>query len=214
MEIKKINELKSMESFLQINFVKGFEYIDKAGKIINFFNKTPKAISTYGLSIEKTKKEEVRITPFNFWSHFISPDSLGQVSDSFANDAEEVLKMIGVKEITRIGWRNYFMYKFSKDEEIKSALNKFIQKKSLNFNAVAFSYKENGINFNFRIEKLPDEKDDNRELLIDVDSFKNFSDDNPLKLGNEKNILREIREKIQSESFLSMINFILAEKNV
>lgn len=211
MEIKKINELKNAESFLQINFVKGFEYIDKAGKIINIFNKMPKNINTYGLSIEKTKKEEIRITPFNFWSHFIFPDSLGQISDSFANDAEKVLKIIGVEEITRIGWRNYFIYKFNKNEEIKNILNKFIQKDNLNFNAVAFSYKENDVNLNFRIERLMNGKGGSKELLIDVDLFKNFNNDNLLKLDCKKKILREIREKIQSDSFLNIINFILSE---
>jgi len=214
MEIKKINELDNTESFIQINFVKGFEYIDKAGKITNFFNTVPKNMNMYGMAIEKSKKEEVRITPYNFWSHFILPDSLGQISDSFVNDAEGVLKIIKVEEITRIGWRNYFIYKLNKDKEIENALNKFIQKENLNFNSISFSCKENGINFNFRVEKLADKEDGNRGILIDVDSFKDFTEDNLLMFNKEKDTLKEIREKIQSKSFLDVINFILAENDV
>lgn len=214
MEIKKINELKNVESFLQINFEKGFKFLDKTGEIINIFNKVPLYENTGALLIKKTEREEIRINHFYCWSHFLLPDSLGQISDNFTNDVEKILKIIEIKEISRIGWRNYFIYAFDKTEKSKNVLNKFTQKNNLNFNAVAFSYKENEINFNFRIEKLTNPNNGNDELLIDVDLFKNFNKDKLLQLSGQKNILREIREKIQSDSFLDMINFILTEKNV
>lgn len=213
MEIKKINELKNINSFLQVDFTKGFEYIDKAGKIINIFGKIPKYINPDALLIDKTEKEEIKVTPFSFWSHFISPDSLGQAADAFANDSDRILKIIGIEKITRIGWRNHFIYRFCESKKRGDILNKFIRKDNLKFNSVGFSYKEKDLDFNFRVEKLLNKEEDNEKLLIDVDLFKKFSEDNLLQLNEQKNILREMREKIQSDSFLSIINFILTEKD-
>ena len=35
--ISKINKLKKIEGFIQLNYTKGFKYIDKAGEFFNCF---------------------------------------------------------------------------------------------------------------------------------------------------------------------------------
>ena len=37
--IQKLNTLKNPESFMQINTIKGFKYVDRAGEIVNAYHK-------------------------------------------------------------------------------------------------------------------------------------------------------------------------------
>ena len=37
--IQKLNKLKNPESFFQINTIKGFKYVDRAGEIVNAYHK-------------------------------------------------------------------------------------------------------------------------------------------------------------------------------
>ncbi len=37
--IKKLNKLNNLESFIQIDTIKGFKYIDRAGEIVNTYYK-------------------------------------------------------------------------------------------------------------------------------------------------------------------------------
>ncbi|MDP2933714.1 MAG: hypothetical protein Q8N81_06325, partial [bacterium] len=57
--IAKLNKLNNPESFIQINTIKGFKYVDKAGEIVNAYHKknaAPQfAMGLNGLVIEQPK---------------------------------------------------------------------------------------------------------------------------------------------------------------
>jgi hypothetical protein len=67
--VQKLNKLKNPESFIQVNTIKGYKYVDRAGEIVNFYyknNSAPKFImGLNGLSIEEPKEkiDELKITP-------------------------------------------------------------------------------------------------------------------------------------------------------
>ena len=80
-QLNKINKLKSIESFVQVNFVKGYKYVDRAGELVNFFyiDDAPKfAMNLRGLTIytPNQKIEEIKVSSESFWVHFIEPESL------------------------------------------------------------------------------------------------------------------------------------------
>ncbi len=75
-KIQKISKLKRSESFIQINTVKGFKYIDRAGEIVNLYHKKnvppPFNMGLNGLVIDQPKDKiaELKVTPQMIWMKF------------------------------------------------------------------------------------------------------------------------------------------------
>lgn len=215
--IQKINKLICAESFLQVNLVKGFKYVDKAGEIVNEFhsgNKEPQfAMILKELVINKSDREEIKISPKVFWSRYISPDSIDQFLELFVKDAEKIFKILEVNQISRIGWRNHFVYEFTQEDgEKERALifSKFLKKEKLNLEVIELSYKIESVNFYFRISKISkNDKNSTPALLFDVDCFKEFNEN--LKIEETRSELKKIEKKIRSDDFLGIINFVLNE---
>jgi len=71
--IQKLNKLKNPESFIQINTIKGFKYVDRAGEIVNAYHKNNSApqfqMGLNGLVIEqpKDKIDELKINAQVIW---------------------------------------------------------------------------------------------------------------------------------------------------
>ena len=125
MKLTKLNDLDFITSFLQVNTVNGYKYIDKAGEIANLYSsvgKKPEIISIGITGIEILNPtqniDQIRITSSSVWAQFVSPKSLQFASDNFNNQVKTILGIIDVKEISRIGWRNQFIYEF-KDGEVE-----------------------------------------------------------------------------------------------
>ena len=213
--IRKINQLKTLESFIQINFFKGFEYIDKAGKLINKFYKDdlpPQfSVGLDGLVILKPNDitEELKISADGYWSHYTKPSSLDQVATFYSKYYDDVVNTLGVEKITRIGWRNYFVYEYQKSEERENALKKLNLGSELKIEACVFSLKTNEITSNIIIRRAV--RNDSKKtpaILLDIDSFIVFKSPHPVKEGHKS--LKEIRIMIQSDDFLKQINLILS----
>ena len=72
--IQKLNKLKNPESFLQINTIKGFKYVDRAGEIVNAYHKNnlpPQFLmGQNGLVIgqPKDKIDELKVTAQIIWA--------------------------------------------------------------------------------------------------------------------------------------------------
>lgn len=214
--IKKINDLTNSESFLQIDFIKGFKYIDKAGEIINEFhtdNNPPKfSMNLNGLVMLEptTELAEIKISSDIFWAHFIEPNSLEMISDVFNERCEKVLKILEIKQIKRFGWRNYFVHEFNTEQSREKTFKKFTLNEFLKLEQAFFTYTEKKIVYNIRIKKIA-KKDKNKTpaILFDIDSFKIY--DTPLeqsKIGAE---LVNIKSEIRSEKLLDAINAILSD---
>lgn len=215
--IHKITQLTNIETFVQINFIRGYKYIDKAGEIVNLFYSSKDEQPNFQmdrnfLSIQKPAKpnEEIRISVRDFWGHFLSPDSLDKVATEFEKNAANVLKIVEVDNLKRIGWRNYFVYELNKKEVKQTKFASMLDNENLNLTGLEFSTELHGFNLNFRTKKVI--KNDSRKtpsILIDVDCFKEY--DNDIKLEKLKLILNEARTTLQSKEFLEIINQLISK---
>jgi hypothetical protein len=213
-KIRKLNELNNIESFIQINLFKGFTYVDKAGELVNAFykNTTPPQFSMNldGLIIVKPDDitEEIKISPIGYWAHYINPSSLDQISTMYLKPYENITKILDVGKITRVGWRNYFVYDYQNLAQREKALDKFSLKTELKIEVSVFTFQLNDISSTITIRKASkNDKKNTPSLLLDIDSFKNFVEPIPEKHGAKE--LVEIRKMLQSEEFIEKINWIL-----
>src|SRR5438094_489759 len=113
--LTKINQLRNIESFIQVNLFKGYTFIDKAGEIINHFyrDKVPPIvpqISPNGMVIIKPDNitEELKVAPDAFWARYLNPNSLDQIASSYSKNLIDIVSILKVDEVPRVGWRNYF----------------------------------------------------------------------------------------------------------
>jgi hypothetical protein len=212
--IAKIQKLNNVESFLQINFIKGYKYIDRAGEIVNYFykdNKEPKFVMNLsGLDIinPDEKIESIKISSKSFWAHFLQPDSLEQMDSFFGIKAKDIVKILDVEDMSRIGWRCYFVYEFETEEERKDVLKKFVPVINTEFEDITLTSLCKGVNLIINLRKV--KKNDGLilpALLLDIDFYQKY--DQSLSIDQIVPKLTEFKEVIRSEEFLVLINEIL-----
>ncbi len=177
--IQKLNNLKNPESILQIDTIKGFKYIDKAGEIVNHYhvnNSIPRfRMGLDGLIIDnpREKIDVLKVTSNLIWTKFSEVDSLDMVIDLFVKEIEQILPVLNVQNIRRIGWRNYFVHEF-KDQEAQdkyfSSLSK-IKDGKLAFVRSEIQWGED-VKANLRIQKvIKNDKEKTPGVLFDLDMF-------------------------------------------
>lgn len=211
--IKKLNNLKSSESFIQVNTIKGYKYVDKAGEIVNAYYKddAPPAFNmTIGeLRINKpsNKIEELKVSSQMVWMRCLIVDSLDMVATTFTQESKKIFKILDIEKVSRIGWRNYFIYECA----IKADQDKIFEKLTTIKTA-----KLNSINFEINLEKnfkvilgmLPVTKTDNNTsaVLFDVD----ISHNGEVDTKEVPKLLKEFREYLTADSgFIGTVNNIL-----
>ena len=222
--LSKINQRVKAEGFIQVHFIKGYKYIDRAGELVNFFhgeNKTPPSfsMSMSGLTIRKPRENvaEIKVSSTDFWAHFIAPDSLEVMEDFFRPNADAITKTLEIADVQRVGWRIFFVHEFGAKEERDAALKKFVPLENLEFGEVYFVSKIGDVSLNIRIrnvvktEEDDDEQDEGNSvpgILIDVDFYKKFDEALPsAKLLVE---LESLKSAAKSADFLKLVNDILA----
>ncbi|MDE0243369.1 MAG: hypothetical protein OYG31_01505 [Candidatus Kaiserbacteria bacterium] len=128
--IKKLGNLNHTESFLQVNTVQGFKYIDKAGEIINRYSDNPSFVPLHidvnGLMIKKpmVKVEDLKVDSYSVWMKFIEIDSLDMMANIFTKETREILNILSIEKINRIGWRNNFVYELRGSSDLKKYMDK------------------------------------------------------------------------------------------
>lgn len=127
----KIGQLKHLESFFQVNTIKGFKYLDRAGEIVNNYhsddNKPPTfEMNLSGLVIKKplNKISELKVTPNVIWLKFDNPSTLESIIHIFEKEFDYLITTLEIEVVERVGWRNYFTYEF----ESKAKQNSFFKK--------------------------------------------------------------------------------------
>lgn len=209
--IQKLNKLNNPESFIQINTVKGFKYIDRAGEIVNLYHKkdVPPQFSMGldGLIIKEPidKVNELKITSETFWMKFLEIDSLDMISSIFTKEAEKNLKILEVEKGNRIGWRNYFIYEFKSEEEQKNYLKKFIIIEKTKPSLVRLEINtEKEFNANLVIQPVvKNDSEKTKGILFDIDLFKHGD----IKIEDISKTLKNFREYLNDENgFLGLIN--------
>jgi hypothetical protein len=214
-QITKLSELTHLDSFIQLDIVNGFKFIDKTGEIIALYADKNKpnvtSVSVNGVEFIKPIPaiSQFRIAPYQIWAHFSSPDTLQVVIDNFCTQLSKIIKIIDVSKATKYSWRNQFVYEFKNIEEFKRIENKlkpivgdtFVSQTSIK------KYENTDINVNITIQivEITESKENNKALLIDYDMY--IKKD--ISILNEVNNISRKFSKNLSESFISIVNQIL-----
>jgi hypothetical protein len=182
--INKIGNLKNSQSFFQINTIKGFKCIDKAGEIINYYHNGDKPPiyqmnHLNGLLIiytPKVKIDTLRVTSEAICAKFSDVDSLDSISDIFVKESEEIMKILEIKTFARIGWRNNFIYEVGDRTNLSKVyeyLNKYSTDGNLKVSDIKFEI-ETKTDFKAVLIVKAVIKNDNNTvgLLFDIDTYK------------------------------------------
>lgn len=143
-KIQKISNLKNPESFFQLNTIKGFKYIDKAGEIVNAYhieeNVPSFSMGLEGLVIEKPKDkiDILKITSQTIWAKFSQINSLDMIIRLFVQEASNIINILEVEKINRIGWRNYFIYDFIDKTKQDEYFKKLVTLNNLTLSTASF----------------------------------------------------------------------------
>lgn len=212
-KINKLTKLKNPESFLQLDTVKGFKYIDKAGELVNLYvtnNKPPKfQMDLSGLIVDNPTKKisQLKVSPDMVWSNFKEISSLDEISLSFLNEVTPILDILEITQLKRIGWRNYFIYEFKNfDERDKyfKALNKLNPNKSEVTSLSLRILSSSDLKGNLLIQAVKKNEDFSKvAVLFDVDIFL----EGVFDVSDLKSKLTTIRQYLTSEEgLLALIN--------
>jgi len=208
-KITKISKLKNIESFMQINYLKGFKYIDKVGEILNLYQYESGAIA-YDMSPDRLiipkpipQITEMKISNIDFWCHYIDPKNLGESERIFIAEAEKILKIINPEKATRIGWRNYYVY------ELRSKPNNLNSVMKLNTATLQELSLQKELNdstkTSVKVKLLKKKSGDEVVLFFDLDVYidKRFELQEALKSFNE------LKSSIESTKILDFMNEII-----
>jgi hypothetical protein len=209
--IQKLNKLKNPESFIQINTIKGFKYIDRAGEIVNLYynnNSAPQfemGLGRLTINQPKDKIDELKVSSQVIWARFSKIDSLDSVSNLFVKESERILKILDVNRVSRVGWRNYFIHEFINKEKQDEYFKKFTVIKDAKPMILRLEM-ETKKDFSVNLMLQPIIKNDENKtagVLFDVDIFQNGK----FKPEEISKLLGEFRQYLAGDDdFLSVIN--------
>lgn len=208
-KIQKINNLKKIEGFLQLNFSKGFKYVDRAGEFFNNFYEGdvfPKHVmDPTGMTVKIDEKTQLKVSPHHLWMHFVEPDSFDYQSREFLKKATLVNSIFEPEKYTRIGWRSYLVY------ECGNAYPDIIPNDCLKggeFSEIVFTKKIEKFDSRISVSKLIEEGANNKAILFDIDIFKK-EDIGSENYSNVSSILKDIEGAYKSDALLEIVNDLL-----
>lgn len=208
-KIKKINSLKKAEGFIQLNFSKGFKYVDKAGEFFNHFYVgdiyPAHVMDPTGMTVKIDEKTQLKVTAHNLWMHFVRPETFDYQSREFVKKATLVNSIFEPEKYTRIGWRNYLIY------ECENTYPNIIPNdylKGSDFSEIVFTKKIDGFDSRISVSKLVKEKTDTKAVLFDIDLFKK-EDISREKFTNISILLDNIEKAYKSEVLLEVVNDLI-----
>lgn len=209
-KIQKINNLKKLEGFIQLNFVKGFKYVDKAGEFLNHFyvgdNFPAHTMDPTGMTVRIDEKTELKASPHNLWMRFVEPDSFDLQKRQFIEKAELANSIFEPGKYTRIGWRSYLVYD-SGDNYPSIIPKEYLQ--GGEFSEIVFTKKINALEARIHISKLTKSENTTKAILFDVDLSikKDFSRGN---FSNElNNLMNQAEVAYKSDELLNLVNDLL-----
>lgn len=207
-KINKISNLKHLESFLQINYLKGFKYIDKVGEVLNLYQSESGEID-YNMNPEKLiipkpieGIAEIKVSNVDLWCHYIDPNNLGEAERKFIKEAEKILKIIEIEKVIRVGWRNYFIHELSSKPENLNLLTK-ISKASTEELHLKLNLSDD-IKSTARIKLLKQKDNDKKVLFFDLDTYV----EKKLDLTESFKFFNKLKQSIESKDTLSLLNEI------
>ena len=160
-----------------------------------------------GLVIQepKDKIEQLKITAQVVWAKFAEPDSLDMISTLFSKEAETILRILEVEKISRIGWRNYFVYEFANQAKQDEYLKRFTVIKETKPSIIRLEVKT-GKDFNANLVIQPVIKNDEAKtpgILFDVDIFQTGE----IEMSDVSTTLKSYKQYLADDNgFLSVVN--------
>jgi hypothetical protein len=207
-KIQKINNLKKLEGFLQINFSKGFKYVDKAGEFFNHFYNGDKfpmhVMDPTGMTVKIDEKTQLKVSPHHLWMHFVEPDSFDHQSREFINKAKLVNSIFEPEKYTRIGWRNYLVY------DCGDIYPDIIPKDCIKgeFSEIVFTKKIEKFDSRISVSKLIKEGTSTKAILFDIDIFSK-QDIDATNFNQISVFLKDVENAYKSDQLLDVVNDLL-----
>jgi len=207
-KIQKINNLKKLEGFLQLNFSKGFKYVDKAGEFFNHFyvgDNFPKHVmDPTGMTVKIDEKTQLKVSPHHLWMHFVEPDSFDYQSSEFINKANLVDSIFEPEKYMRIGWRSYLVYECG--ETYPDIVPKGCIKGE--FSEIVFTKNIESFDSRISVSKLVKEGANTKAILFDIDIFKK-QEVNSTDFNQIATFLKDIESAYKSDTLLEVVNDLL-----
>ena len=209
-KITKINSLKKTEGFLQVNYDKGFKYLDSAGEFMNSLyetgNKTPgHFITPEGMRVIFSEKKEIKLSPYSLWLHFVEPISFDEQKKELLHKIDLVNSIIQPQKYTRIGWRCYLAYPCG--ENYPKILPDDILAGGA-FAEVVFTKKINEFDSKISVSTAVNLDKNEKVILFDIDIYKiiNIKREN---FDEIKILIEKIEAAFNSDDLLDSVNFML-----
>ena len=212
-KIKKLNKLEHPSSFIQLNTIKGFKYVDKAGEIVNEYhdkNTPPEfTMNLNGLVIKNPSNnlDELRITPNTIWARLESAGSLEQIESAFQKNVEKITSILEIEKIKRFGWRNYYIFECQNKEEMEGYFKKNFSLEMGDLTYAEVNITKGDIEANVRIKQMIKADDSEKfGVLFDIDTFVNKE----IKVSEIKTLSGQFKTFLK-EDFLNLVNNFLKD---
>jgi len=214
MKIKSITDLKLFNSFYQLNLIKGFKYIDKAGEIVNLYHNEDKPpgfiLGIPGLEIKNPEKyvEVLKYSSDKLWIKFGTIDTIDQVMQFIKKPINVTKDIQEVKTVSRIGWRNYFVLELNDMQEINNIEKSLEIIPGTNTLLLKIAHSKNEIESTIEIEFLVNKENKNKKALqINADVYIRKN----IKIEDVVKRTIEIMQYFKLD-FIQLINQFLGEK--
>jgi hypothetical protein len=209
----KFKDLIKAESYLQINLIKGFTYVDSAGKILNLYaeeNRVPDhRVGLQGMVISQPTKDisEIKISSEVIWAKFNKIDSLDFITNKFISEAKRICRILDVERINRIGFRNFFVHEFKKEDDMQNKLNSMVNLDKLTLEEIRGKYKLSSEfeSVLFIKSVVKNDKTKQKGIGIDVDNFSKKVEN----IEDAEVVLKSINRSFKETNFEDLINKIV-----
>jgi len=214
MKIKSITDLKLQNSFYQLNIIKGFKYIDKAGEIVNLYYEGDKP-PNFNMGIDglylKSPEEYIEVLKYSsdrLWMKFDKISTIDQVIQFIRKPINIIKDIQKVEIISRIGCRNIFLIELINTQEVNK-IEKIVEIiPDTNTLSFRITHSKNEIKSVIEIELLVNKKNKNKKALqINVDVFIQEN----IKIDDVAKRTKEIMQYFKND-FIKLINQLLREK--
>lgn len=204
--IDKINRLKKMQGFLQLNYSKGFKYIDKAGEFMNNIyedNILSYTMDPRGLTVYINEKQQLKVDSNNLWMSFIEPEDFESQTKAFISKADFVRDIFSPEKFTRIGWRMYFVYNC---EKALSEIITYDFSEKERLEDITISRKIQDFKCRINVSNVKNKDTQKKALMFDVDIFNEKISINNSDFQKVVEDLNQIKDIYKSDALLKTIN--------
>ncbi len=174
-QISKINKLKNVAGFIQLDFFKANKYIDKAGEFLDSLYDNRDDAPKYqmspdgGAQIVLPPNKELKVSSRQLWTHLSEPDSLDLQLQFMLKSFEKVVTLFEPKEYDRIGWRNHFIHEIEIDALAFASPDKWYGGK---FVQQSFEKEISDFNVRITISRVVNTLSNKEAILFDIDVYK------------------------------------------